>query len=211
MRKPASDKALVASSLERAQAAQRRGAWRRAIAVYEEVLSEHPDRADVRLKLADLYARHHRHDAAYGHYQRTADHYLKLGYKERAVAVFLVAARRVPSQPESYRRAAELELERGHRQNGARFLRESARVLRRLRRDEDAVTLLRQAFSLEPFSIETSLQLSESLRRTGRRQEARSLIVRLAFEKRDVRLRWELVRCAPSVGTVFGFLIAAVR
>ena len=61
--------------------------------------------------------------------------------------------------------------------------------------------LLRRAFSLEPFHLDTSLLLARALVRIGRRDEARSLLVRLALEKHGAALRrvqWALVRCAPS-------------
>lgn len=209
-----SDKVFVSTSLERANALRRKGAWRRAIAAYEELLSEHPDRADVRLKLADLYAAHGKPTAAVAHYMATADAFAKQGFKERAVGVYLAAARRVPLEPEPYRRAARLELERGHRGNGVRLLLASARVFSRSARHGEALVLLRQAFSLEPFQLDTSLFLARTLARTGHKAEARSLLVRLAWEKHGralVRVRWALLCCVPTMQNAIGFVDAAMR
>jgi tetratricopeptide (TPR) repeat protein len=183
--------------LDKAQAARGRGAFRTAISEYEKVLAQHPERADVFVRVADLYSKQHDKKAAHSAYMKAAAAFVGQGFPERALAAYLSAARVLPREPTAWREAAELELQRSHKTNGMRLLMRSADALSKARQHEAALVLLRRAFSLEPFQLEVSLSVARALLRTGRRQEARSLLVRLAFERRPAR--WALIRAFPRL------------
>lgn len=203
-RKPtrAEHKAAVSADLEAAQRARKKGHWREAIKHYEDLLEREPGRADLRVRIAELYAQHGAVEAARASYQTAAEAYLHFGERDKALSVFIGAARMVRCDPQLWSKAADLELEKHHRGNAMRHLLDGGKALIHANMHQHAVRLLRRAFSLEPFHPDVGLALGHALLATGRKAEARSLWLRigLAARRRDIvrRARWALARHFPT-------------
>jgi tetratricopeptide (TPR) repeat protein len=202
-----------ASTLAAADKARARGSVRKAVKGYLKVLSNDPEDASVRAKVAPLLAKQRRWAEARDNFDKAAAKFLQAGFAPKAIAVWTVAAQTFPELVEYWERIANELVKAGKRQDAIRQLLLGREMLRKKRQRPLAVLLLRQVLELHPGHVEATLDLADLLRREGTKDEARWLLEQLLLRIGRVRplrrrVRLAQFRVQPSFRGVVDWALA---
>ena len=193
------DRTRVLKAAARARTKRRRG---KAVALYRWVLAVEPGNAEIHGKLAPLLARMGQTFDAWVSYRRAARGLAREGLTEKALGIYREAASCLPRQLETWLAIFELERQRGRDADAREALLEGRRHFRSRRHRPQAIYLLRRMRSVDPWELETVLDLSRLLAGTGQRYEAEMLLREMASRSRGRALRrvrtmqW---RMSPSI------------
>ena len=194
-----------------ADRARVKGRLKAAAKGYRRVLAEHDgDDPHVNGKLAPLLASLGDAAGALSSFRRAAEGHLRAGFHDRALAVYAQACDAFPLEPEFHSEAARIHLIRGRRADAANVLVRGGRALGRTRR-ANAIEMLHGALGLQPGHLEATLALAPLLRREDKRGEALQLLQGLEPGLHGAplrRVRWQILRTAPSLRTAWGWLAA---
>jgi len=197
-----------------ADKARAKGKLKKAIAGYRKALELEPGDPVVHGKLAPLLARTQQSEAALESFHAAAKGHLDKGFADKALAVYTQAADTFPYHVNLWQQLSQLNLTKGRRADAVRVLLRGRLYFRRKNERREAVTLLKEALALDAELFEPRLDLARLLALQGQRAEALALLEPMVkgLEGRGLRrVRWTLLRVAPSLGAWWRWLRAAVR
>jgi tetratricopeptide (TPR) repeat protein len=199
--------------LRRAETFRIRGKIRPAIREYEKVLAVDPQDLEVHTKLAPLYIRARRKDAAKPSLRRVIAAYEKQGFVDKTIAMLRLALTLDRLELGFYLRLAELYLDKGLKGDALKLLEGARKRFRRKRFLKEAISVEEKILGFAPDNFRAQVSLVRHLWRAGRKEEARARLWRMELQwalRRNRRCwrktRWLLCRRAPSPVTVWGFV-----
>jgi tetratricopeptide (TPR) repeat protein len=175
--------------LEQASRARNRRQWRRAIALYRQLLAVEPNRVDIHERLAPLLAGTRQDFDAWNSYRAVAHAALREGREDRAIAVFREAAHALPQEIQTWQGLARLLVRQGESDAAIEVLLEGSRQFRSHFLRPQAIHLLRRARAIDPWHFETVLELALQLGRAEQQVEASMLLEGLAERCQERQLR----------------------
>ena len=202
------DRTRVLKAAARARSKRRR---KKAIALYRWVLAVEPGNAEIHGKLAPLLARTGQTFDAWVSYRRAARGLAREGLTEKALGIYREAGSYLPRQLETWLAIFELERQRGRDADAREALLEGRRRFRGRRYRPQAIYLLRRMRTVDPWELETVLDLSRLLAKTGQRREAEMLLREMGSRCRGRPLRrvrtaqWTM---SPSIANTWLWLHA---
>lgn len=203
------DRSTALATAEKARAG---GSIRKAVKWYQKVLEQEPGDAPVRAKIAPLLARLGRWEESRAAFDLAADAFLAQGFAPKAVAVWTLAAHTFPEHVRYWELIAQQQLLSGRKADAVRTLLDGRSRLRRRKQRPLAVLLLRQALTLEPGRVETTLDLADLLRLDGIKDEAQQLLhatlLRVGRGKMRRRVRFAQLRIEPSFRCALDWALA---
>jgi len=198
--------------LAEAEKARLRGRRSRAISLYRRILAAEPHDATLHARVAPLLAATGRRFDAWQSYRQAAQVHLKNKNQDDALALYREATEALPLQFEAWQSVAKLEMGRGRGDCALSALLEGRRKFRKRRHRPEAIALLREARSIEPWRLDVVLDLVRLLRRSGQSPEAQWILRQLAekTEGRELRIvRGAQWRIEPSLKHSWYWLRAA--
>jgi tetratricopeptide (TPR) repeat protein len=198
--------------LAEAEKARIRGRRRRAISLYRRILAAEPHDPVLHARVAPLLAAAGKRFDAWQSYRQAAQVHLKNQNKEESLALYRDATKTLPMQIEAWQWVAKLELKRERREAAIGALLEGRTKFRSRRRRPEAITLLREARSIDEWRVDIVLDLARLLRRSGQSPEAQWILGQLAERTsgRDLRIvRGAQWRIEPSLKHSWKWLRAA--
>src|SRR2546427_2185680 len=175
--------------LEQASRARFRRQWRRAIALYRQLLAVEPNSVEIHERLAPLLARTRQDFDAWNSYRAIAHGALREGREDRAIAVFREAAHALPQQIQAWQGLARLLVRQSEPDAAIEVLLEGSRQFRSHWLRPQAIHLLRRARAIDPWHFETVLELALHLGRADQQLEASMLLEGLAERCQDRQMR----------------------
>jgi pilus assembly protein FimV len=199
--------------LRRAETFRIRGRVRRAIREYEKVLAVDPQDLEVHTKVAPLYIRARRADAAKSSLRRVIAAYEKQGFVDKTIAMLRLALTLDRRDLGFHLRLAELYLDKGLKGDALKLLEGARKRFRRKRFLKEALSIEEKILGFAPANFRAQVTLVRHLWRARRRREARERLWQMELEwalRRDGprwrKTRWLLCRRAPSLLTLWGFV-----
>lgn len=199
--------------LAAAENARGKGKVRRAIAEYRRVLEVDPHDHEIHAKIAPLLAQRKQLREAWSSFVTAGEGYLRDGYTDKALAVYLQAARCMPHQIEVWETIARLQVERERRPDAIKALLDGSRHFRGRKLRLQGLRLLRRACEIEPGHFEATFELAKRLSKAGEKKEARWLLDGLENWSRGRnlrRVRTRLFWMSPTPVAAFRWLAAAI-
>ncbi len=198
--------------LAKAEKARIRGRRRCAISLYRRILAAEPHDPNLHARVAPLLAAAGKRFDAWQSYRQAAQVHLKNKSREEALALYRDATKTLPMQIEAWLWVAKLELKREKSEAAISALLEGRAKFRSRRHRPEAITLLREARSIDAWRIDIVLDLTRLLRRSGQSPEALWVLGQLAEKTsgRDLRIvRGAQWRIEPSLKHSWNWLRAA--
>lgn len=175
--------------LEQASRARSKRNWRRAIALYRELLAVEPNSVELHERLAPLLAATRQEFDAWNSYRVVAHHALREGREDRAIAVFREATAALPREIQAWQGLARLLVRQSEPDAAIEVLLEGSRQFRAHFHRPQAIHLLRRARAVDPWHFETVLELALHLGRSDQQAEASLLLEGLAERCQERQLR----------------------
>jgi tetratricopeptide (TPR) repeat protein len=175
--------------LEQANRARARRQWRRAIALYRQILAVEPNSVEIHERLAPLLAATRQEFDAWNSYRAIAHAALREGREDRAIAVFREASHALPQEIQAWQGLARLLVRQSEPDAAIEVLLEGSRQFRSHFLRPQAIHLLRRARAIDPWHFETVLDLAVHLGRADQQTEAAMLLEGLAERCQDRQLR----------------------
>jgi tetratricopeptide (TPR) repeat protein len=207
--KPYDRKALLAQATR----ARQKGKVRKAIDLYGKILAVEPENAELHRRIAPLLATNRQSDEAWRSYQKAVENLAKAGFLEQAAGVLREACERLPREPQTWQRLADIQQERHRPMDALKVLLEGRRHFRRRKDRGQAIALLRRARKLAPNDFTTNHDRAGLLAREGARQPALRILEELAAVLHGSqlrRVRGRQLALSPSPGLAWLWLRAAV-
>ena len=187
--------------LEQASRARAKRHWRRAIALYRQVLAVEPNCIEVHERIAPLLAATRQEFDAWNSYRAIAHAALREGREDRAIAVFREASHALPQEIQAWQGLARLLVRQSEPDAAIEVLLEGSRQFRTNWVRPQAIHLLRRARAIDPWHFETVLELALHLGRADQQIEAAMLLEGLAErcqERQLIRVRTAALAVAPG-------------
>jgi tetratricopeptide (TPR) repeat protein len=186
-----------------ANRARNRRQDRRAVSFYRRILLEEPHNVDVALRLAPLLAVEGEAFEAWQLFRMAAIEFRRERRYEACLAALRDACRFVPHEYDAWRMCAELERKLGREETAYDTLLEGRRHFDRPHTRAQAIALLTQARSIEPWDPEVALDLARLHARTGMEAVALEILESLsrrvgAGELRRLRALQLRITCSPQ-------------
>ena len=192
--------------LERAESLEGGLRWRRALALYRQILAAEPHNGEIHARVAPLLARSGRAVESWESFKLAIRAQDRAGEGASARTLRQQAVRVLPENPEAYRLLARAELARQSPQKAIRVLvKGSRRLSRRFSRGPvrgAAIVLLRDAREIDPWNTSAVLALCRLLARDDQHAEALFLLDHLEERVSDEDLctvRALIWRIEPSL------------
>jgi tetratricopeptide (TPR) repeat protein len=199
--------------LRAGEKAEAKGDRPRAIAEYEKVLRWEPRNFALHAKVAGLLGDAGRAAEAWPHFVTAGEAFARDGFYDKGVAVYTRAAAFVPTKVELWLSLADLNIRRQRKADAFKACLDGRRHFGRLEQHQQAGQLLRRALEIEPYHVETTLDLARVRRRAGQRDEATRLLQGIASRNRGPmlrRIRGAQLRLRPTPAALWRWVRAAV-
>ena len=199
--------------LEAAGRAQAKGRRKRAITEYQKLLKENGEDYIVHGKVAPLLAECRRHEEAWASFRASGEGYLKDGFEDKAKSVYIQATRFLPYEINGWKRVVKLHIDRGHRADALKTLREGRRRFSRRSHRKEAIVLLRIAWKLTPWHFDVTFDLARLLAKSGDHDNAMRFLLGLAERENGYnlrRVRGAILKMAPGPHTAWLWLRASL-
>lgn len=175
--------------LDAAAHARARKKWKRAIALYRQVLAVERNNVELHARIAPLLAETGRHFDAWVSFRTAARACLRKGRGDKALAVYREAAGCLPREIQVWQAIARLQVKRGKQRDAVETLLEGACQFRSRRHWPEAVHLLRRAHEIAPWDFEVVSELARLLAKSDQPDEARRFLEGLEARTSGERLR----------------------
>jgi tetratricopeptide (TPR) repeat protein len=192
-----------------ADRARSKGKLKKAITGYRKALELEPKDPAVHVKLAPLLARVNETEASLQSFRAAAQGHLDKGFADKALAVYTQAAETFPAQVGLWQQVAQMNVARGRRADAVKMLLRGRLHLRGKDERREAITLLKEALTLEPTLFEPRLDLALLLARQRQPAEAMALLEPMVKALKGAQLRqvrWTMLRVSPSLGAAWRWL-----
>ena len=166
-----------------------KGKYARAVDEYRKVLLLDPADADVLAKIAPLLVKLRQREEALRDFRLAADIYVKRGFVDRAIALYVQASAAYPDDPQLWERLGQLHQERGRKAEGVKALMSGAARFKGKKGRPTALKLLRQALGYDELHIDATVALARLLKADGDGAAARTLLDELAGRIRGPALK----------------------
>jgi len=199
--------------LQKAGRARSKKRKKKAIILYKKLIEMNPDDLDVHTKIAPLLAATKDKKGASVSFEKAAKGYFEKGFADKAISVYKQAASSFPYEVDLWIRIARLYIERHKKQNAINILVEGSKNFRRKAQRPKAVKLLQAAFHISPWEPQVTLSLANAMAKSGRQEEARTMLTELAkgVQKKYLRtVRRKILFLAPSPSSLWQWLKAMV-
>jgi tetratricopeptide (TPR) repeat protein len=199
--------------LAAAENARAKGKTRKAVGEYRKVLEVDPYDHETHGKIAPLLAQRKQRREAWSSFVAAGEGYLRDGYGDKALSIYLQAARYLPRQIEVWETIARLQVDRERRPDAIKALLDGSRHFRSRKLRLQGLRLLRQACQIEPGHFEATFELARRLAKAGEKKEARWLLDGLANWARGRnlrRVRTRLFWMSPTPVAAWRWLVAAI-
>lgn len=200
--------------LDQATRARKRGRHKKAVDLYQQVLSVEPRNADLHRKVAPLLARTKKPEESLKSYRYAADELIRGGFIEQAIGIYREAVHNLPPQRDLFIAISDLELERGRRPDAIGALLDGRKRFRHRRDRSEAILLLLRVRKIDRNHLNATLDLATLLAKSGHRDHAIRLLDEQAGRRRGPtlrRVRARHFRLAPGFGTGWRWLQALFR
>lgn len=197
--------------LEAISAAEARGKFKKALALYRKILEVEPKNPDLHRRVAPLLARARQLEEAWSSFKIAADALAKEGRYEKAIGLYREAAHHLPRRVELWLAIAELHVERDRPSDATKALLEGRSHFRYRRHRSAAVRLLSRLRALDPGHVEAGLDLARLLRKSGNRLGAMRVLRELppyCHRRQLRRVRGAELRLSPSPGALWRWVQA---
>lgn len=201
------------SLLAAADRAIAKGRSRKAVCLYRRVLALDPADHVIHGKLAPLLAKRRQRSEAWASFVAAGEGYLHEDRFDKALSIYLQAARHLPLQLEAWEAIASLHCELRQPADAVQALLDGCRHFRGRKHRREAIRLLRRIREIEPWHFEASFTLVRLLTRTGAKAEAERLLHSLAVRMQGWqlrRVRGAQFRMTPSIAAAWQWLRATV-
>ena len=188
--------------LERAETLRTGRRWRKALALYRQLLAAEPRNPELHYAAAPLMARAGLATEAWESFSVAAEALDQRDEKDKRLGLFRRAHKAMPKNFESCRALARAERASNDEATAIQVLLRGAARLKRRRTRGEAIVLLRDAWQIAPKNPEVVLALAKRLARAGRASEALFLLDGLddRVQSRDlVQVRGLIWQIEPSV------------
>jgi tetratricopeptide (TPR) repeat protein len=198
--------------LARAGALESGWRWRKALALYRQILAAEPGCVEIHARVAPLLARSGRNFESWESFQIALLALRKAGDEVNERKTLRAAVRALPTCAEACRALARIERARDRSEVALRILRKgSGRMSRRGKRGE-AIVVLRDAREIDPWDPPVVLSLCRLLKRDSQCAEALYLLDHLEERVSDDdrhAVRFLIWRIEPSLRHTWRWLTAA--
>ncbi|MFQ5846762.1 MAG: tetratricopeptide repeat protein [Candidatus Methylomirabilales bacterium] len=204
------DRFAILAAAEKARGKRR---VRKAVTEYRKLLEVDPYDHETQGKVAPLLAERGQLPEAWSSFVAAGKGYLRDGHGDKALSIYMQASRYLPRQTEVWETIARLQVGRGRHPDAVMALLEGSRHFRRRNGRPQAIHLLRQAYEIEPWHFEATLELARQLAKADAKGEALHFLHGLAAraQGRNLRrVRGTLFRMSPSLAAAWRWLRAAV-
>jgi thioredoxin-like negative regulator of GroEL len=205
------DRARLLAAISKAQA---RGKFRKALALYKEILQVEPNNPDLHRKVAPLLARTGRPQEAWSSFRIAADSFARGGWADKAIGVYREAVQLLPREAGAWIAIAEIQVDQNRSSEAVKTLLQGRANIRSRRQRADAIRLLARVRQLQPDHVEAGLDLARLLRKTGNRRGAGRLLrelTRFCHRRQLVRVRAAQLRLLPTPAALYRWLRARLR
>lgn len=162
--------------IEAISAAEAKGKFKRALALYQKILEVEPKNPDLHRRVAPLLARAKRPAEAWSSFRLAADALAGEGRLEKALGLYREAAHYLPREVDVWLAIADLHVERERPAEAVKALLEGRSHFRARRWRPQAVRLLSRLRGIEPGRVDVGLDLARLLRKTGNRIGAKRIL-----------------------------------
>jgi tetratricopeptide (TPR) repeat protein len=190
----------VPALIRLADRAVARRRFRTAIRAYRRALAAQAGNAAIHAKLAPILAQKRQRFDAWLSFRAAAKAFLRDGQPHIAEDLYTQATRKLPRELQAWVSLGQVQQSRRKTADAMRTFVEGSLRFRRRRHLPQAIHLLRMAYRIHPSHLETTLDLTRCLARTGQRDEALLLLQVLAEKADAVHLpriyaaRWRISR-----------------
>ena len=195
--------------LRAASEAKARGRHKKALALYEQVLATEPNNAALYREVAPLLVRARRGDEAWTKFRVAAEGFVQKGFIEKAIGIYREAAHYLPRESAVWLALADLQLQRGRREDAVAALLEGRRHFKQRRWRKQAMQLLSRAHQIAPTHFQAGFDLARLRSKTGDRKGAWALyeeIIRIASRRQRQRVRAAQFWLVPGPFTALRWL-----
>jgi tetratricopeptide (TPR) repeat protein len=175
--------------LDAAAHARSRKKWKKAVALYRQVLAVERNNAELHARIAPLLAEIGQPFDAWVSFRIAAQACLRKGRVEKALAVYREAASRLPQEIQVWQAIARLQVKRNKKHEAVETLLEGACQLRSRSYWPEAIHLLRRAHEIAPWNFEAVSELARLLAKSSQSDEARRLLEGLETRTDGEQLR----------------------
>jgi tetratricopeptide (TPR) repeat protein len=199
--------------LSAAAKAQSRRRFKKALALYEEVVRAEPNNPELHRKIAPLLARSKQRERAWKSFRYAAEALVNGGFYEKAIGVYREATHYLPQQITAWLAIAELHVHRERRSSAVEALLEGRTHFRRRKHRPEAIRILARAREIDPTHFEVNLDLARLLSKTRSRPMARRILAELAphcHRRQLLRLRAIQFRLSPTPAGALRWLRALI-
>lgn len=200
-------------SLRAASQAKARGKHKKALALYEQVLALEPNNTALYREVAPLLVRVQRSDEAWLSFRVAAEGFVQQGFIEKAIGIYREATHFLPRESAAWLALADLQLQRGHREDAVAILLQGRRHFRSRRQRPEAMQLLARARNIAPNHFEAGFDLARLRAKMGDSSGAWRLfeeLVRIATRRQRRRIRGAQLRLWPAPSTACRWLRTTV-
>ncbi len=148
-----------------------KGALEKAVREFEKILEMEPSDERTLQKVADLYARMNRKQAALNAYRRVSDLYVKHGFYLKAIAVYKQILKLDPEQMELYKKLAEMYQQLGLLSETIQQYKILIKYYEENNKEAEALDALKKIVEIEPDDLPNRIRLAEGLIRSGKAEE----------------------------------------
>jgi tetratricopeptide (TPR) repeat protein len=205
------DRARLLEAISKAHA---RGKFRKALALYKEILEVEPNNPDLHRKVAPLLARTGRPEEAWASFKIAADAFARGGWADKAIGVYREAAGFLPRQAGAWIAIAEIQVDQNRSSEAVKTLLQGRVHVRSRKQRADAIRLLARLRQLQPDHVEAGLDLARLLRQTGNRRGAGRILrelTRFCHRRQLVRVRGAQLRLFPTPAAFYRWVRAHLR
>jgi len=199
--------------LAAAEKARAKGKVRKAIAAYRKVLEVDPSDHETHGKLAPLLGERRQLAEAWKSFVVAGEGYVRDMHEDKALSIYMQAARYLPHQLEVWKSIAQLQVGRGRPPDAVKALLDGSRHFRRRNHRPEAIRLLRLACEIEPWHFEATYALARLLLKAGEKREAQWHLEGLAERAKGRNRRRAcatLFRMSPSFVGAWRWVRAAI-
>jgi tetratricopeptide (TPR) repeat protein len=158
--------------LAAAQKYLERGAFEKALAMFQAAVKEDPKDTRTWLRMAEVHVRLGQNEKATEVYQKTVDLYVEQGFFQRAVAVYKNIIKLAPDHIEARLKLADVFRQLGLLSDAVQQLEQAATLFQKTNRPTESLAALKQIIDINPEQPNPRIRYAEMASQLGALKEA---------------------------------------